>query len=69
MTNIVIGVQRVGGTAGTASVLVQHQRWDGGLRYVNYIGATNTLVFPNGETFQSVSIPSSATILWTSTGP
>ncbi len=56
ITNIVIGVQRVGGTAGTASVLFSTS--DGtAVSGSNYLGATNTLVFPTGETLQSVSIP------------
>ena len=55
-TNIVIGVQRVGGTAGAVSVLFT--TGDGSaIAGTNYIGVTNTLFFPAGETFQSVSIP------------
>src|SRR5581483_9634537 len=55
-TNVLITVERTGGTAGQATVLFETS--DGtAASGVNYLGVTNTLVFPNGETFQSVNVP------------
>ena len=55
-TNVVITVQREGGTAGTATALFETSDLTA-VSGVNYVGRTNTLVFPNGETFQSVNLP------------
>ena len=56
VTNAVITVERDGGTTGSASVLFQTS--DGSATNgVNYLGSTNTLTFPSGETFQTVNIP------------
>jgi len=62
-TDAIIGIQRVGGTFGTPSVsavfstsnntAVANEAVPG----VNYIGVTNTVNFPLGETFEYVEVP------------
>jgi uncharacterized delta-60 repeat protein/uncharacterized repeat protein (TIGR01451 family) len=62
-TNAIIGIQRLGGTFGTPSVSaifstsnntsVANEAVPG----VNYIGVTNTVSFPLGETFEYVEVP------------
>ena len=64
VTNIVIGVHRLGGTGDngpggyTGSVSVLATTSDGtGINGTDYIGSTNLLTFGPGETFQSFSVP------------
>ena len=59
-TNAVITVQRLGGegTPAQPTVTVVFSTSDGtALNGSNYIGSTNTLTFPLGETFRTLTIP------------
>ncbi|MDB6125895.1 MAG: hypothetical protein JWQ71_4888 [Pedosphaera sp.] len=58
-TNAVIGIRRKGGTGdNTGNVFVQFATSNGtAISGVDYIGQTNTLTFPVGETFQTVTLP------------
>ena len=56
-TNSLITVRREGGTAGT-NVTVDFQTFDGtAFAGINYVGVSNTLAFPPGETFAKVLVP------------
>lgn len=59
-TNVTISIRRQGGTAGAApdgSVSVLFQTTNGtAIAGVNYLGVTNAVVFPLGETFVSVNL-------------
>ncbi len=56
-TNSLVTVRRQGGTAGT-NVTVDFLTFDGtAVAGVNYLGVSNTLAFPPGETFARVRIP------------
>ena len=56
-TSTFITVRREGGTAGT-NVTVDFQTFDGtAVAGVNYVGVSNTLAFPPGETFANVRVP------------
>lgn len=55
-TNALVSIRRVGGTEGIATV--DFMTMDGSAENgVNYIGMTNTIEFPVGETFLSAVIP------------
>ena len=59
-TNIVITVQRDGGTSDSniGNVYVQFSTSDGtAVSGSDYLGLTNTLTFPVGEVFEYVTIP------------
>jgi uncharacterized delta-60 repeat protein/uncharacterized repeat protein (TIGR01451 family) len=59
-TNALITVQRIGGTAAISNlpVTVTFSTSDGtALNQVDYVGVTNLLSFPTGETFTNVSVP------------
>lgn len=56
-TNSIVTVRRQGGTAGT-NVTVDFLTSDGtAVAGINYIGVSNTLAFPPGETFARVLVP------------
>jgi uncharacterized repeat protein (TIGR01451 family)/uncharacterized delta-60 repeat protein len=56
-TNTFVSVRREGGTAGT-NVTVVFETADGSaVAGVNYVGVTNTLSFPPGETFANILVP------------
>jgi uncharacterized delta-60 repeat protein/uncharacterized repeat protein (TIGR01451 family) len=56
-TNSFVTVRREGGTAGT-NVTVDFQTFDvTATAGVNYIGVSNTLAFPPGETFANILVP------------
>ncbi|HEX3720204.1 MAG TPA: Calx-beta domain-containing protein [Verrucomicrobiae bacterium] len=59
-TNAEITLQRIGGEGTTAQPTVSAVFYtsDGtGINGENYIGVTNTVVFPYGETFETVTVP------------
>ena len=56
-TNSIVTIRREGGTAGT-NVTVDFLTADGtAIAGVNYIGVSNTLAFPPGETFARLRVP------------
>jgi uncharacterized delta-60 repeat protein/uncharacterized repeat protein (TIGR01451 family) len=56
-TNSVISVRRQGGTAGTNVTVVFQTVDETAIAGTNYIGVTNTLTFPPGETFSRTRVP------------
>jgi uncharacterized delta-60 repeat protein/uncharacterized repeat protein (TIGR01451 family) len=57
-TNAIISLERLGGTFGTPSVSAVFFTSNGtAISGVNYIGVTNTVSFPQGETFVTVKVP------------
>jgi uncharacterized delta-60 repeat protein/uncharacterized repeat protein (TIGR01451 family) len=57
-TNAVIALQRIGGTFGTPTVSAMFSTSNGtAISGVNYIGVSNTVTFPLGETFETVVVP------------
>jgi uncharacterized delta-60 repeat protein/uncharacterized repeat protein (TIGR01451 family) len=57
-TNAIINLQRIGGTAGSPSVSAVFFTSNGtAISGRDYIGVTNTVSFPLGETFESVQVP------------
>jgi len=57
VTNALISVRRQGGTQGAGMVTVYTTTGGTASNGVDYTAATNTLVFPPGETFQYFSVP------------
>lgn len=57
-TNALITVRRRGGTSGSPNIAVDVVATDGtATSGINYLGATNTLVFPPGEVLLTLQIP------------
>ncbi len=57
-TNATIGFQRLGGTFGSPSVSAVFSTSNGtALSGRDYVGVTNTVSFPMGETFETVQVP------------
>jgi uncharacterized delta-60 repeat protein/uncharacterized repeat protein (TIGR01451 family) len=57
-SNAVISLQRLGGTFGSPSVSAVFFTSNGtAISGVNYTGVTNTVSFPQGETFETVLVP------------
>ena len=57
-TNATISFQRIGGTFGSPSVSAVFSTSNGtAINGKDYIGVTNTITFPLGETFESIQVP------------
>ncbi len=56
-TNAVVAMRRIGGTSGQVSVEVYTANTGTASNGVDYLAATNTIVFPSGETFGYFVVP------------
>jgi uncharacterized repeat protein (TIGR01451 family)/uncharacterized delta-60 repeat protein len=56
-TNATVTVQRIGGTADTSASIVFYTQDGSAISGIDYLGVTNTVTFPLGETFQTVTVP------------
>ncbi len=57
-TNVTVTLQRLGGTFGSPYVTAIFYTSNGtALAGVNYAATTNTVIFPVGETFETISVP------------